>query len=70
MITFFALFLCSAANAQQRSNSLTGPYLWQKLPGMTPEIFAPGIISTEKHEFLCCFSPDGNEFYEDLKPEK
>ena len=54
---------CSVINAQQRSNNLTGPYLGQKLPGMTPEIFAPGIISTEKHEFSCCFSPDGKEFY-------
>jgi len=26
---------------------LKGPYLGQKPPGMTPEIFAPGIISLE-----------------------
>ena len=25
--------------------------------------FAPGFISTEQHEYACCFSPDGNEFY-------
>ena len=41
--------------------NLTGPYLGQKPPGMTPEIFAPGIISTEFHEHsFPSFSPDGN----------
>lgn len=42
---------------------LAGPYLGQKPPGTTPEVFAPGIVSTGSHEFSCCFSPDGNEFY-------
>ena len=43
---------------------LKGPYLGQKPPGMTPEIFAPGTVSTENHkEFGCTFSPDGKEFY-------
>ncbi|MCJ8272850.1 MAG: hypothetical protein MJK04_26065, partial [Psychrosphaera sp.] len=27
---------------------LTGPYLGQKPPGSTPEIFAPGIVNTEE----------------------
>jgi len=35
----------------------------QKPPGITPEIFAPGIISTEASEFACTFTPDGKEFY-------
>ncbi len=38
-------------------------YLGQKLPGKSPEVFAPGIISTESHEFSCTFSPDGKQFY-------
>jgi hypothetical protein len=42
---------------------LKGPYLGQKLPGITPEIFAPGIVSTDAHEFSCSFTPDGKEFY-------
>ena len=43
---------------------LSGPYLGQKPPGLTPEIFAPGIISTpEKNEFCASFSPNGMEFY-------
>ena len=41
-----------------------GPYLGQKPPGMTPEIFAPGIISTRFHEHsYAVFSPDGTEVY-------
>ena len=42
---------------------LTGPYLGQKPPGMTPEIFAPGIISTGFSERLAAFTPDGKELF-------
>ncbi len=42
---------------------LQGKYLGQKPPGLTPEVFAPGIISTDGNEFACTFSPDGKEFY-------
>ncbi len=42
---------------------LKGPYLGQKPPGMTPEIFAPGIVSTSLQELNSVFSPDGQEFY-------
>jgi len=62
-ILSFLLICFTTLNAQQKTSNLSGPYLGQKLPGTTPEIFAPGIISTEAHEFSCCFSPDGNEFY-------
>ena len=42
---------------------LTGDYLGMTPPGMTPEIFAPGIASTEYGaNFAGTFSPDGNEF--------
>ena len=52
------------SNAQQDDFPvLEGPYLGQRPPGLKPEIFAPGIVSTESHEFSCCFSPDGKEFY-------
>jgi len=40
-----------------------GPYLGQKPPGAIPQIFAPGIVSTDAHEFSCSFTPDGKEFY-------
>jgi Tol biopolymer transport system component len=42
---------------------LKGPYLGQKPPGTTPEVFAPGFVSTPAHEFSCSFTPDGKEFY-------
>ena len=45
---------------------LKGPYLGQKPPGMTPEIFAPGIISTAFDEFKIVFSPDGKELFYQL----
>jgi len=56
------LILCCAKKAD--FPVLKGPYLGQKPPGMTPEIFAPGIISTNDHfETSPAFSPDGKEFY-------
>ena len=40
------------------------PYFGEEPPGLTPKLFAPGIISTHGHfEFGCTFSPDGKEFY-------
>ena len=42
----------------------SGPYLGQKLPGMIPEVFGPGFISTESSSAGgIAFSPDGNEIY-------
>jgi len=50
--------------SQQRDfPKLIGAYLGQKPPGTTPEIFAPGIISTGLDELNSVFSPDGTEFY-------
>ncbi len=43
---------------------LRGPYLGQKPPGMIPEVFAPGIVSTDEfREFSGAFTPDGKEYY-------
>ena len=42
---------------------LRGPYLSQKPPGKTPEIFAPGIISTRYSERIVCFAPDNKELF-------
>jgi Tol biopolymer transport system component len=42
---------------------INGPYLGQEPPGMTPEIFAPGIISTGYHDGCITFSPDGTELF-------
>jgi hypothetical protein len=45
---------------------LKGPYLGQKPPGLTPELFAPGIISSGMNEAFLVFAPDYNEIYYDL----
>jgi ankyrin repeat protein len=43
---------------------LTGPYLGQKPPGSTPELFAPDIVSSNQFEHGCItFAPDGGEAY-------
>ncbi len=38
-------------------------YLGQKPPGLTPEPFAPGIVTTEGWEYYGGFTPDLKEFY-------
>jgi len=52
---------------QYNNGELTGigkPYFGEEPPGLTPKLFAPGLISTSGHfEFACTFSPDGKEFY-------
>ncbi len=52
-------------NCARQSDSFfsSSTYLGQKVPGEKPEIFAPGIVSTELEEFGCSFTPDGREFY-------
>ena len=39
--------------------SLGGSYLGQELPGLEPELFAPGVVSTGLNERDLIFSPDG-----------
>jgi Tol biopolymer transport system component len=56
-------FISSTLSAKDDFPVLQGPYLGQKPPGMTPEIFAPGIVSTGYNERIAAFTPDGKEFY-------
>ncbi len=43
---------------------LRGPYLGQEIPGMEPEIFAPGLISLpDRYEINSVFTADGKYFY-------
>lgn len=66
-ITIFVVIAISFAmmfNACARKSDLPvlrGPYLGQELPGMTPKIFAPGIISTNMNASKIAISPDGHE---------
>jgi hypothetical protein len=48
---------------KMEQTDINGPYLGQKPPGMTAEIFAPDIVSTGHGEFCSVFSPEGDEFY-------
>jgi hypothetical protein len=59
------LFILLFTFCQQEDNFpvLKGSYLGQKPPGMTPEIFAPGIISTGYHDGCITFSLDGKELF-------
>ncbi len=61
----FIIICIFHCNAQQDDFPvLTGPYLGQKPPGMIPEVFAPGIVSTEQfREFSGTLTPDGKEYY-------
>jgi hypothetical protein len=42
---------------------LSGSYLGQKTPGMTAEIFADRLVSTDGSEINSAFSPNGDEFF-------
>jgi hypothetical protein len=63
-----AVLLVVAALAQTSDASeawpvLRGPYLGQKPPGRSPEIFAPGIVSTGLYTRDITITPDGREIY-------
>lgn len=58
------LILTEICAQQKEFPELTGPYLGQKPPGMIPEVFAPGVVSTGNHEHSSpVFSPDLSEIY-------
>ena len=63
IFTGFILILALGCAKKDDFPVLKGPYLGQKPPGLTQEIFAPGFISTGLSEAVCCFSPDGKEVY-------
>lgn len=56
----FSIVIAGAVSAQQESfPELKGRFLGQAPPGLTAEVFAPGIISTEAIEASLTFSHDG-----------
>lgn len=63
LIIFISIFVCCSKPDISEFARLKGPYLGQNPPGMTPEIFAPGIISTGLDEQRISFSKDGNEIF-------
>ncbi|MEL7450400.1 MAG: hypothetical protein AAFN78_14400 [Pseudomonadota bacterium] len=59
LLAFAALPVC----AQDTWPDLSGDYLGQEPPGMTPEVFAPDLISLEgERELNAVYSPNGRIF--------
>ncbi|CAM2010181.1 TolB family protein [Acanthopleuribacter pedis] len=64
IVAVVTLFAGDGAVEVPRSQPLLkGPYLGQKPPGMTPEPFAPGIVTTERWEYCATFTPDLKTIY-------
>ena len=62
----FVTFLYACNTKQSKENNLSAeqsPYLGQKPPGLKPEPFAPGIVTTRGWEYCGGFTPDLKEFY-------
>ncbi|WP_299217473.1 hypothetical protein [uncultured Aquimarina sp.] len=64
------LFLsaCSSKKHDAKTSDLSTmtieiPYLGQKPPGLTPEVFAPGMVSTKHRDLSAFLTPDMKEFY-------
>lgn len=68
LILVLALFL-NACNTKKQSAqdsdspTIESPYLGQKPPGLIPEPFAPGMVTTEGWQIDGVFTPDLKEFY-------
>jgi hypothetical protein len=59
LAVILSIVVAGAVSARQESSpALKGPYLRQSPPGLTAEVFAPGIISTEAIEASLTFSHD------------
>jgi len=58
-----AIAPCTADRCIGDFSALEGPFLGQRPPGLEPELFAPGFISTGLDELNSVFHPNGQEFY-------
>ncbi|UCD23716.1 MAG: PD40 domain-containing protein [Gemmatimonadota bacterium] len=54
---------CTPSSDGSEFPELTGAYLGQTPPGNTPELFAPGIVSTGMYTRDIAMTPDGSELY-------
>lgn len=70
-ILFTCLGLSHKGYSQSSFPELQGPYLGQKEPGTTPQVFAPGLVSLpNRFEIGISFSPDLKEvFFSTQKPK-
>jgi Tol biopolymer transport system component len=60
MASVLMVLVASAALPEGPPSVLEGDYLGQAPPGLTRQVFAPGIVSTEAPEGCLCFSNDGS----------
>ncbi len=58
-----SVLIGGSTHAGDNRTAPEGPYLGQTPPGLTPEVFAPGIISTPGWEYGAVFTPDMKELY-------
>ena len=64
IVFLFVLSISFCTQNAQKFTNLTGDYLGQTPPGDVPEIFAPGIVSSDDQEHgVPAFSPDGNDIF-------
>jgi len=65
ILLFIITNIIILSGCKERVNfpALKGPYLGQKPPGIIPEIFVPGVVSTEFSELFTYFTPDAREVY-------
>jgi len=64
VLLLWSIFVMSGNSfSQDQGPVLTGPYLGQTTPDLTPKIFAPGVVATRHREHSAFFSPDMQEFY-------
>lgn len=76
IVLAFTLFLnaCSTKKKVLKdsdSTTVESTYFGQKPPGLTPEVFAPGIVSVKgRNDYGISFSPDLNEIYFSAQPKK
>ncbi|MDO1447359.1 hypothetical protein Q0590_13910 [Rhodocytophaga aerolata] len=63
LLSMLLLFVSRLCLGQTAANTAIS-YLNQEPPGLTPKLFAPGIVSLkDRYEFGSVFSHDGKEFY-------
>ncbi len=68
LLSVGVLFLNACNTKKERienndSSTTESPYLGQQPPGIVPEPFAPGMVTTKKWEYGGVFTPDLKEFY-------
>lgn len=63
LLAFLLLTSYLLPQSTEKSHNLAGSYLGQEPPGLTPKLFAPGIVSTGFNERDVTISPEGDEIY-------